>query len=248
MILNDEFDMMYDDWMIMDSIKMKKSYSAKLLFQCVKKIYSDTDNDTAREEINYLYEKALVLHQKLLMMLYAEYNLHKVKSEFEISQNMEFPVLYGMEKTIILFYLESMIVFARNALDIAATIYSNLFFNKRMDSFNDFSKRIISSDNVQFKELKEHFTKHTDDGVNAYRLLCGSSRGRALRDIIIHQANVKLMYDEYKEYSEKERLFLVLKDEPPIDLDELVCNFIGEVDEIFRVTTECCENLLRKES
>lgn len=158
-------------------------------------------------------------------------------------QNMESPALYGMGKNKILFFLESMIVFVRNALDIAATIYSDLFFDKRMDSFNDFSKRIIRSDNAQFKELKEYFIKYTDDGLCAYRLLCGSEHGRALRDIIIHQANVKLVYDEYKENSEKERLFLMLKDEPLIDLDEFVCNFIEEVEDILRVTTECYENI-----
>ena len=61
--------------------------------------------------------------------------------------------------------------------------------------------------------MKEYFLKNSDDGLCAYRLLCGSEKGRALRDIIIHQANVNLIYSEYRENSEKERLFLILKNE-----------------------------------
>ena len=242
MIWNDEFDLVYDDWMIMDNVELEKSYAAKELFQCVIKKYGDTSE--TKEKVDYLYEKALVLNQKLSMMLYAKYNIFKVKSDFESTQNMEIPALYGIGKTRILFYLESMIVFARNALDVAATVYSDLLLDKRLDSFNDFSKKIMKSTDTQLQSLKEYFLKNSDDGLCAYRLLCGSEKGRALKDIIIHQANVNLIYSEYRENSEKERLFLILKNEPLVDLDDFVHSFISEVEEIFSLTTRLCEQYI----
>lgn len=241
-MINDEFEMMYDNWMIDCSDEIKKSYSAKDLLECVNLKYSK--NDSSVEKANYLHEKIMVLHRKLSMMLFAEYNIHKTKLNFESTQNMDFPVLYGMGETILLFYLESMIIFARNALDVSATIYSDLFLDKRLDSFNQFSKQIMKSNDSLFLMLKGYFNERCDNGICAYTLLCGSKKGRALRDIIIHQANVKLTYDEYEENCEKERLFLMLKDSPPIDFENFVYKFIKDVEEIFNVTTTCCKEFL----
>lgn len=242
-MLFDEFDMVYDDWMIERTIEIKKTKSAKDLFRCALLKYQDKEDDNAKEKLSFLYDKALVLQQKLSMMNYAEYNIHNIKAEFENTQNMEIPALYGMGKTIILFYFESMIVFARNALDVAATIYADLFFDKRTDSFNDFSKWILNTEKAEIMPLKKYLN-NSNNNLCVYRLLCGSQKGRALRDIIIHQTNVKLVYSEYKENSEKERLFLQLKNMPLIDLDLFVLTFIDEVEELFNITNKCCEEYL----
>ena len=186
-----------------------------------------------------MLQKALAAHQKLAMMYFAEYNIHDVKSDFESTQNMECPALYGIGKTQILFYVESMILFARNALDVAATVYSKLIFNKRTDSYNEFSKRVISSNNSLLTELKSYLENHSGNTLSAFRLLCGTEKGRALRDIIVHQSNIKLAYLEYKENSEKERLFLILKDTEPVDFNCFITTFLEEVEELFSKTNNC---------
>jgi hypothetical protein len=246
-LLINEFNMVYDDWMVDGSFEIKKTYAAIDMLKSVGMKYPDVGDEEVDKKIEYLYEKTLTAHQKLVLMLFAEYNFHKVKVEFESTQNMEFPALYGMGNTMFLFYIESMILFARNALDVAATVYSDLIFSKRSDSFNDFSKWVIKSNNLLLENLKQYFKDNGEDGVSAFRLLCGQEKGRALRDIIIHQANVRLEYYEYKENSEKEHLFLLLKDMEPIDIDCFVSNFVDEVEDIFYKTTLCCEKYLQNE-
>lgn len=242
--IHNDFDMMYDDWMTEESIELRKTYVARDLIECINMKYPDKGDDNTNEQFNRFYDKALTVHQKLIMMIFAEYHFHKVKLEFEGTQNMSVPVLYGLGNTKILFYLESMILFARNALDVVAYIYSDLIFNTRMDSFNQFSKKVVKFDDIRLEKLKQYFINSAEDGLSVYRLLCGNEKGRALRDIIIHQANVRLEYHEYKENSEKEHLFLILKDMEPIDIDLFVEKFIDEVEEIVTVTTLCCKEFL----
>lgn len=220
--LFDEFNMMYDDWMTDGYLEIRKTYVARDMLQCVEKKYSDMEDEETKKKFDWLHDKALAAHQKLSMMMFAEYNFRKAKAEFEGTQNMEVPALYGMGRTMLLFYFESMVVFARNALDVAAVIYCDLLFDKREDSFNKFSKQVMKSSDLSLENLKQYLEKNGENMVSAFRLLCGSERGRALRDIIIHQANVRLEYHEYKENSEKEHLFLRLKDMELVDLDWFV--------------------------
>lgn len=104
-----------------------------------------------------------------------------------------------------LFYFESMIIFARNALDIAAYVYGDILFNIRIDSFNKLIKKVRTSNDSLFQDLK----KYLESDNSVVRLLCGDEKGRALRDVIIHQANVRMNYYEYKENSEKEHFFFL---------------------------------------
>ena len=240
-----DFDMIYDDWMVFGTFDIKKSNAIKEMFESINLKYANLNDDESNKEYNYLLQKSLAAHQKLAMMYFAEYNIHEVKSNFESTQNMTCPVLYGVGRTQIIFYVESMILFARNALDVAATIYSKLILNRRSDSFNDFSKRIIASEDPLLGDLKKYFEGNSGKTLHAFRLLCGTEKGRALRDIIIHQSNIKLEYLEYKENSEKERLFLMLKDVAPIDLEYFIANFLEEIEEIFSVANTCLKNVVK---
>ena len=240
----DEFNSMYDDWMIETELEIQKTFVAKDMYRCVERKYSEVDN----EKLNHFYDRALTTHQKLIMMMFAKWNFHKAKDEFEGTQNMNIPALYGMGNTMIVFYIESMIVFARNALDVSAKIYGDILLERDIDSFNKFSKYILRSTREEFKDLKQYFIEQGESSLSAFRLLCGSERGRALRDVIIHQANVRLEYHEYKENSEKEHLFLILKDISPIDIEWFVAYFVDAVEEIFEQTTLCCERILMKKS
>lgn len=145
-----------------------------------------------------------------------------------------------MAKTQMLFYFESMIIFARNALDIAAYVYGDILFNIRIDSFNKLIKKVRTSNDSLFQDLK----KYLESDNSVVRLLCGDEKGRALRDVIIHQANVRMNYYEYKENSEKKHLFLELKGKPEIDIDLFVEIFIYNVLDLFYKLNVCCQKKL----
>lgn len=182
----------------------------------------------SEEDYNRLKEKVLVCHQKMRMMFYSRSEVLKILNNFEVTQNMDFPCLFGLERTKILFYTESLVLLARSALDVSAYLFSYLCLKKRKDSFNDFSK-IILSGKEDFCELYNYFLTQSDSDMSIYRLLCGSEKGRALRDIIAHQTNIKLEYFEYKENSEKERLFVII-DKVPYDYRFFLKCFCDEVE------------------
>lgn len=239
--IKDEFSMLYDDWMTFKKVKIDQTYVAKDMALLAEIKYPCHISAEGDECFNHMYDKALATHQKLAMMLFAKSKLVEVKLDFESTQNMDVPMLYGMSKTMILFYFESMIIFARNALDVAAYVYGDLLFGIRIDSFNRLIKKVKTSDDILFSKLKEYL----DNEIFIFRLLCGEERGRALRDIIIHQANVKMGYYEYKENSEKEHLFLLLKDVEPLDLDVFIENFAQDVLRIFEEVNACCKERIK---
>ena len=194
-------------------------------------IEHNTSIDT-ETKIN-LKEKAVICYQKIKMMLFAEKCAIENLNEFEVSQNMEMPCLFGDDETTLLYHTESTILFARNALDVVATIFHCIAFHERNDSFNKFTKKILKDENDKFIYLKSYLCEIDKLDTHAFRLLCGSERGRSLRDQIVHQTNIKLEYDEYKEGSNKEKLFIVLyKGEIVICYREFMRNFVMEVVEM----------------
>lgn len=245
---DDFFDMFYDDWMITGNIKIEKNLLGMDLAHFIEKKYPENTGDETDEKYTLFYNKALALQQKIVMMQYAKANYFIAKADFESTQNMTIPAFYGMGATGILFYIETIVVLARNALDISASIYSEILLNTKNDSFNDLSKKILKGDNKLFTDLKHAIEKWGDNPISAYRLLCGTTKGRALRDIIIHQSVINLQYFEYKVNSEKEKLFLVLKGIEPICLDDFVNCFMDELFEIFRTYNRCCELVLNDEN
>lgn len=156
-------------------------------------IEHNTSIDT-ETKIN-LKEKAVICHQKIKMMLFAEKCAIENLNEFEVSQNMEMPCLFGDDETTLLYHTESTILFARNALDVVATIFHCIAFHERNDSFNKFTKKILKDENDKFIYLKSYLCEIDKLDTHAFRLLCGSERGRSLRDQIVHQTNIKLEYD-----------------------------------------------------
>lgn len=111
-------------------------------------IEHNTSIDT-ETKIN-LKEKAVICHQKIKMMLFAEKCAIENLNEFEVSQNMEMPCLFGDDETTLLYHTESTILFARNALDVVATIFHCIAFHERNDSFNKFTKKILKDENDKF--------------------------------------------------------------------------------------------------
>lgn len=198
-------------------------------------LFNLIENNTSidRETKINLKEKAVICHQKIKMMLFAEKCAIKTLNEFEISQNMEMPCLFGDDETTLLYHTESTILFARNALDVVATIFHYIAFHERCDSFNKFTKRILKDESDKFFYLKSYICEIDKLDIHAFRLLCGSEKGRALRDQIVHQTNINLDYYEYKEGSDKEKLFILLdKSKMMIPYREFMSDFVMEVVEM----------------
>lgn len=239
-----DFEMFYDDWTTGEKINLEEILIGEELALLADKKYPEGTSDEIDERYNTLYYKALALQQKIVMLQYARLNYHQAKTDFELTQNMTIPAFYGLGATKVLFFVETMIILARNALDVSSSVYSQILFDKRKDSFNDFSKEIMKKEDGLFSDLKSLFESWSENPTSVYRLLCGTTHGRALRDIIIHQAVIRLQYFEYKENSEREKLFLLLKDLEPICLDDFIEEFIDGLFLIFRACNRCCELVL----
>ena len=204
-------------------------------------LFNLIENNTSidREIKIYLKEKAVICHQKIKMMLFAEKCAIENLSEFEISQNMEMPCLFGDDETRLLYHTESTILFAINALDVAATIFHYLVFNQRNDSFNKFIKKILKDESDKFIYLKSYICEINKLDIHAFHLLCGKEKGRSLRDQIVHQTNIRLDYYEYKEGSDREKLFVVLdRGEIVLPYREFIRRFVMEVVEMILTISE----------
>jgi len=222
----DDFDLNDFDW---GDSQVPKKVSGRRMGSCINKAFED--GKINEEQYERLFNKALICHQKINMMYYGKEKAEEVRADFELGQNMEIPALFGADKTKLLFYTENMILSARSALDVAAYTFSHFLLNTRKDSFNDFAKTILSSKDGKFSRLREFLEKEGNDNTSAYRLLCGITKGRALRDIVIHQSNVRLEYYEYRENSEKEKLFIII-DKVPYAYDWFIEYFCDDVDNI----------------
>lgn len=232
-----ELEHIYEEWMGEGIPQSKATYE---MMDYLEKHYSSlsislrrvSDLSEIEKEYLHLHTKVAACHQKLNMMQYARKNAIEYRKEFETTQNMCCPALFGLDRTKLLFYTESVILFARNALDIAATFFAKFLLNVRTDSFNDLSRKLINAQSEKYASFKNYFELVGDDSVHAFRLLCGVTKGRALRDIIVHQTNITIEYSEYKEGSEKEKLFVFVKNVPYFEFDEFLTNLCDGVEEI----------------
>lgn len=57
-----------------------------------------------------------------------------------------------------------------------------------------------------------------------------------------------MSYYEYKENSEKECVFLLLKDRKPLDINIFAVTFIQDVLRIFEEVNSCCKKITKMES
>lgn len=232
----DGFDMIDFDW---GYSQVPRTVSGRRMGICIDKAFKK--NKINEEQYERLLDKALICHQKMNMIYYGREKAEEVYVDFELVQNMDIPALFGEDKTKLLFYTENMILSARSALDVATYIFSQVLLNKRIDSFNNFAKAILKSKDERFLGLGRFLEDEGDNSTSAYRLLCGITKGRSLRDIVAHQSNVRLEYCEYKEDSEKEKLFIII-DRSPYDYNWFIENFCDDVDNILSNVLEVMEN------
>ena len=97
----DEFEAIYNDWTGKERKNVKHLDIAKYMLSCIFcKFAKEGVNEESIEEMVYLYDKILIIHQKIAMMMFAESNIHIEKENFEVTQNMDAPLLYGLLKLV----------------------------------------------------------------------------------------------------------------------------------------------------
>jgi len=192
------------------------------------------------EKLESIDNKILNTCRKLYMFHMAGLMSLKTEKEISIKQNRECIFLIWEDEINLLYNLESMILFSRSALDLGAYIFSILLLepygNCRKDSFNDFSKELLKSENQNLKPLKEKLQELEKDNLSWYRLLCGT-RGRALRDKISHQTILAVDYFKTESSGDKEYCHVVV-DKSVIPIEDFIKNISFGVFEFFFLAEE----------
>ena len=184
------------------------------------------------DQIKLLSTKIANYCRKLYMMHLAGEKTLLWEQEFISTQNREMPVLIWEDEIEMLYHLEAMILFGRSALDIGAYVFTRLLLppigQKRIDSFNDFSKNILKS-NDEYSELKVALQALENNEESWYRLLCGITKGRSLRDKIAHQTVIHIDYRETRPYSEKEYCHVILGKYQGVPLEKFITDLSSGV-------------------
>lgn len=189
-------------------------------------------NQINNKEEELLHSKIQNYSRKSCMMDYAGVQALEAERAFISTQNRSFPCLIWEDEIKILYHLESMILFGRSSLDIAAYLFSSFLIKPYgtvcFDSFNKLSKYIGKSNDENLCKLKAFLNDLGKDEFSTYRLLCGSERGRALRDAIAHQTIIRIDYLETKENSDKEYCHIIIN-KLPIPLELFITKICFEV-------------------
>jgi hypothetical protein len=165
--------------------------------------------------------------RKILMMCVAAERAIHAEREFYSTTVQDAPALFGEHAIEVSYHLEAFVLFARSSLDIAAGLFGHFVLagQKKYNSFNDLCKGIVKKaggPEVVLGEpplsafppfrtgLPRCIARDQNNEFSWLSILCGSERGRALRDKIAHQTGFPLDYDEYNLTSEKEHALVSL--------------------------------------
>jgi hypothetical protein len=120
----------------------------------------------------------------------------EAEAEFYSATYHDSPALFGEEAVNLHYHLESFVLFARSALDIASRLFGALlpepFQKKRFDSFNDLVKAIMASS--QPPGLVATFKGLRDDPFSWPSFVADVQKGRSLRDKLVHQIGFPIEY------------------------------------------------------
>jgi hypothetical protein len=182
--------------------------------------------------------------RKICNMCYAGERSKDAEREFYSSTIQESPGLWGEDAIILSYHLEAFVYFARSSLDLAATIFALLLLDKKMDSFNDLTKKLAklhkSGDPGRLDKAFLFWVASERDNEKGWlRVLCGEERGRSLRDKIAHQTGFPIDYQEFSLLSEKAHAVVRLSRDttlPLLDFLEAVRD--GVIENFIRFETE----------
>lgn len=189
--------------------------------------------------------------RKICMMCFAGERALEAERDFYSRTYHENPGLFGQDAIDLSYHLEAFVYFARSSLDLAATIFGLLFFNRKMESFNDLTKKIASDKRKGLAaRLREDFVSwvasERGDANGWLPVLCGNERGRALRDKIAHQTGFPIDYEELFVESEKEYAVVRVSKDTTLPLKDfldtvrngVIDNFIRFEKEAVRVCSD----------
>ena len=188
-----------------------------------------------------IYSKLLQSCRKLCMMWYSSEQAIEAESEFYSFTCKESPTLFGEDAIKINYHLESFVMIARSALDVASGVFGYLlplpFQGKRYDSFNKLIKDLekLGDNNISnyFKELRK-------DESSWLSIVSGHEKGRSLRDKIAHQIEFPIEYMELNPPSEKESAIVVISKTSWMELYDFINNLRVGVIEGFTVLESLC--------
>jgi hypothetical protein len=138
--------------------------------------------------------------------------------------------------------LESLVVFARSALDIASRLFGELlpgpFESKRFDSFNDLVKAIIASSEPP--GLAATFKVLRDDPFSWLSFVADIQKGRSLRDKLVHQIGFPFACKELHPPREKESAVVYIGEDRYVPLPQFVDTLRGGVINGFLLLEQAC--------
>lgn len=172
----------------------------------------------------WLESKLLTSCRKLCLMWTAGDNAVNAEQEFYAATFHETPALFGEDAINVHYHLEALILFARSSLDIAAGLFGFSlpapFPKGKFDSFNKLVKTIIKS--LPDAEISFAFKNMQKDQKSWFSILCGTEKGRSLRDKIVHQTEFPIDYTELNPPSEKERAIVRINRSEFLPLQEFI--------------------------
>jgi len=194
-----------------------------------------------------LQNKIQTTCRKLCMGWIAGRKALEVESNFYGTYCMkDAPVLYGEHEVNLHYHLEAMILFFRSALDVISPVFSSLlpppFKKARYDSFNKLTKKTISAyhGDIFFTQLEQA----KDDPASVISTLCGVTRGRALRDKIVHQTGFPIEYEDIGPHTEKRHAVVNITKEDSMPLIDFVDHIrLGTINLVIDFENHCCELL-----
>jgi len=155
------------------------------------------------ENKSYLIHKLTASCRKICLMWKAGNEALAEEEDFCSSTLKDAPALFGDDAINVYYHLEALILFARATLDIASGLFSCFIFEeKSYDSFNKFTKQLIRT--FPNDEISQEYSRLRNEDISWFSIICGTEKGRSLRDKIVHQTEFPIEYIEISDKSEKE--------------------------------------------
>jgi hypothetical protein len=196
------------------------------------------------EDENYhlLHAKLSASCRKMIMMWVAGDRAIEAEAQFYSATYHDSPALFGEEAVNLHYHLESFVLFARSALDIASRLFGELlpepFQKKRFDSFNDLVKSIMASS--QPPGLAATFESLRDNPFSWLSFVADIQKGRSLRDKLVHQIGFPIEYMELRPPSEKESAVVFLGKDKYLPLPQFVNTLREGVINGFLLLEQAC--------
>ncbi|WP_318475579.1 hypothetical protein [Photobacterium leiognathi] len=201
--------------------------------------------DETEEEIHYQYTKLTQSCRKLCVMWYASEQALEAEREFYSTTVQDAPALFGDDAVKIHYHLESFVLLARSAMDVATgVIHKRLPYELKKNRYDSFNSLIKDLSKVEPKpEIAVYFEDLKKDPKSWVSIISDSTKGRSLRDKLAHQTDFPLDYAELNPPSEKESPIVWLDKENWLPLESFVNTLReGVIEGFMELEAECCSS------